>query len=225
MIDYDVIETTLTKLCVDEDARQDAWVEVLERQPSDIDELTEIARRHRHKHIAGGHGYRDISLDFNWQANIDADVSKYEFFPALPLEPINDGGFSEEITTRLQQEIQAKLHYRPLKTTDVLCRLCGSQTERFGVRKGVQYYRCLHCGRKFVAGRLYRSQYPVELILFAIKCRREGLSEYGIQKKVLDVYGIKLIPSTIHHWVTSTALKLLTDENYSESVRFTGVSI
>ncbi len=86
--------------------------------------------------------------------HLDADLPSgkgtlYEYFTAQPVEPLNDGGFTEEITERINSRASELFRtLEPYRITDEPCPKCGYQYPLpWGTKKGNQTYFCPRCKR------------------------------------------------------------------------------
>lgn len=123
----------------------------------------------------------------------------YEYFAAQPVEPLNDGGFTEEITDRINSRA-SNLFRTPesCRIIDESCPKCGYQySSLWGIRGGKQRYLCSRCGRHWTP-----SPYgiPRGMKEFTRKLRREGLSLNAVRRKVEEVYHKKTTKSSIRDW-------------------------
>ena len=85
---------------------------------------------------------------------LDADLppgksTLYDYFAAQPVEPLNDGGFTEEMTERINAlATQLPRTPEPYRTTDEPCPKCGYQYSLpWGTKGGKQRYFCPRCRR------------------------------------------------------------------------------
>ncbi|MBA7629851.1 hypothetical protein ES703_37358 [subsurface metagenome] len=138
-----------------------------------------------------------ISLD---AALPSGEGTLYDYFAARPLVPLNDGGFTEEMTERINVlASQLTGTPEPYRITDEPCPGCGYQYSLpWGTRNGKQRYRCPQCGKYWEP---CPRGIPSGMKEFARKLRRDGLSLKAIRLKVEEAYHKKPAKSTIHQWV------------------------
>jgi putative transposase len=96
-------------------------------------------------------------------------------------------------------------------TTVVACKFCGSKNIiKFGVEKGVQFYMCKDCGRKFNEKDTpegYRTN--TAMIASALGMFLGGLSCMEISRQLDTVYHSSVDPSTIYRWVMEYSRKAI----------------
>ena len=85
----------------------------------------------------------------------------------------------------------------------ITCRSCGSSDAfKYGKRRGVQYYICNNCKKKFAGTDGYpRMKYPREFAIKAITYYYNGMSYKNINHTFSDLKGISVAKSTIWRWV------------------------
>lgn len=98
-------------------------------------------------------------------------------------------------------------------TIPEVCKYCGSRRiVRYGHHRGIQYWWCKDCKRKFVHNdALPRMKTPVIQVASALSMFYEGMSLHGIRRNLEQTYRNYPSNSTIYEWVvrfTKLAVKL-----------------
>ena len=83
------------------------------------------------------------------------------------------------------------------------CKYClSSNVERYGKSKGVQQYRCITCGRKFVAGKaLPGRKASTDIIAGALNCFYAGMSYPNIVNNIKQQTGKDFTKAMIKNWI------------------------
>ena len=83
------------------------------------------------------------------------------------------------------------------------CKYCQSPNLiRFGIRKGVQYYWCKSCKRKFVPDTLPKMKTPTKIVASALGSYFGGMPLDAVQRQIQQDYGLSMSEVGIYKWVT-----------------------
>ena len=97
------------------------------------------------------------------------------------------------------------------------CKFCeSSETVKYGVRRGIQYYKCKSCERTFAdRDAPERGRCSYQVLGMALNMFYEGSSLGKIQRQIQQIYLEYFETSTIYRWVvkyTKSALQMLDDK-------------
>jgi len=94
------------------------------------------------------------------------------------------------------------MRMRGVMENSPLCKYCQSpNTIRFGTRKGIQYYWCKSCQRKFVPDTLPKMKTPVRIVASALGDYYRGMPLDSIQGQLQQDYGLSMSEYGIYKWV------------------------
>lgn len=140
-----------------------------------------------------------------------------DYLAAQPVEALNDGGFTEEITERIKNRAVFRT-LEPYRITDEPCK-CGYQYPLpWGTREGKQKYFCPRCKRYWIS---CPYGIPPGMRDFVRKLRREELSLKAIQQQVEEVYYRKICRRTIWSWTKGENKELERRKQAREEARET----
>lgn len=181
-MDVIFVDKLIKGITKNEDAAQDVWVKILEDGIEDVNEIKNIATKRKVGHV-----------DYMLRGNAG-------FLPAMPLEPILDGGFTEEIVINLRNRI-----YKPkcvLRCIDIQCRYCGSEyIYQYGRYKSKKHYWCRQCKRKFSDKSFpFHKKVPQTHLDLAILKRAEGKTIGQIRRELGQIFNHYYSTQTIWRW-------------------------
>lgn len=94
----------------------------------------------------------------------------------------------------------------------IQCKAChSSDIVKYGVRRGIQHYRCRRCGRVFGSSAAPAGmRTPTQEIATALTMFYQGSTLPGIQQYIERVYRHKVATSTIYRWIVKYTAKAST---------------
>ena len=104
----------------------------------------------------------------------------------------------------IAQEVQLEqVNFTETTSVTIVCKFCASDDViKYGSKKGLQYYRCKQCKRKFAGNNaLPGMRFPPEEIASALNMFYEGLSLNAIRRHLQHDHDILPSDSTVYEWV------------------------
>lgn len=111
--------------------------------------------------------------------------------------------FWKKLSKRLEQDNKNKTMVVS-KNSGLGCKFCDSlHIVKYGKRKGVQYYYCKDCARKFVFNKGFENMcYDARIVATTLDLYFKGVSLRKIADHLKQFYGLDIDHSTVHRWIS-----------------------
>lgn len=108
----------------------------------------------------------------------------------------------QKLSSRLQEDNKKKIVVMPTHN-EFGCKFCGSlHIVKYGKRKGVQYYFCKTCARKFVFNKGFENMcYDARIVAATLDLYFKGVSLRKIADHLHQFYGLDIDHSTVYRWI------------------------
>jgi putative transposase len=110
----------------------------------------------------------------------------------------------QKLSKKLEED-QKESVFRVAFDNEFGCKFCGSlHIIKYGKRKGVQYYMCKDCARKFVFNKGFEGMcYDARLVAATLDLYFKGVSLRKIADHLKQFYGLDIDHSTVYRWITT----------------------
>ena len=109
----------------------------------------------------------------------------------------------QRLAKKLEENNKKESVFRASHDNEFGCKFCGSlHVVKYGKRKGVQYYFCKDCARKFVFNKGFENMcYDARIVAATLDLYFKGVSLRKISDHLHQFYGVNIDHSTVYRWI------------------------